>query len=379
MFAEEHFTNLVRTLYAAPTEPELWNEFLAELAKITKTDKIGLLSHNLARDTHTVVGRAGEGGAEAQRIYEAHYGQYDEWYLRGRDLIPGEVYVGQQIWPESTMLRSLYYNEFLRRFDMRWMATVTTASNPTLTEHLTLCRGGSQGLFEENDLRVVKAIVPHLQTALTTRRLLQSLEVRLSNLENALDLLETALVLLDASSKVVFVNRAARIILDECSALCLHGSKLAPRNAAEWATLQELFAKAILTGNGVAAHGVGAMQIFRTGRRPLNLFVSPFCCETNSALTGRPAVAVFLNDPERRPGVPSEILRVLFGLTPAETQLALHILDGYSLSDAGDLIGVGRETVKSQLRSIFQKTGTRKQGELIKLITGMSSQLPRHV
>jgi hypothetical protein len=62
MFAEGQFTNLICTLYGAPTAPELWNEFLAELAKITKTNKIGLLSHNLAHDTHTVVGRTGEGG-----------------------------------------------------------------------------------------------------------------------------------------------------------------------------------------------------------------------------------------------------------------------------------------------------------------------------
>ena len=277
------------------------------------------------------------------------------------------------------MLRSLYYNEFLRRFEMRWMVTVTTASTPTLKEHLTLCRGGSEGLFEEDDLRVVKTLVPHLQNALTTRRLLQSVEVRLSNLENALDLLQTALVLLDASKKVVFVNRAARIMLDECTALCFHGSKLVPKNAAESARLQELIAKAILTGNGMAVHGVGVMQIFRTGQRPLNLLVSPFCCETNSSLPGRAAVAVFLNDPERRPSVPSEILRVLFGLTAAETHLGLHIVGGNSLSDAADLIGVSRETVKSQLRSIFQKTGTKRQGELIKLITELSSRLPSHV
>jgi hypothetical protein len=40
---------------------------------------------------------------------------------------------------------------------------------------------------------------------------------------------------------------------------------------------------------------------------------------------------------------------------------------------------VSRETVKSQLRSIFQKTGAKRQGELIKLITELSSRLPSHV
>lgn len=74
MFSDDHIAKLVRTLYAAPATPELWNEFLAGLAKLTNTNKMGLLSHDLANDRHNVVGRTGEGGADAQRIYEAQYG-----------------------------------------------------------------------------------------------------------------------------------------------------------------------------------------------------------------------------------------------------------------------------------------------------------------
>jgi DNA-binding CsgD family transcriptional regulator len=379
VFSDDHIAKLVRTLYAAPATPELWNEFLAGLAKLTNTNKMGLLSHDLANDRHNVVGRTGEGGADAQRIYEAQYGQYDEWFLRGRNLIPGKVHTGQQIWPESHMLRSLYYNEFLRRFDMRWMVTVTTASTPTLTEHLTLCRGPSEGLFEEHDLRVVEALVPHLQTALTIRRLLQSLQTKLSNLEAALDLLETPLLLLDASKKIVFMNSAASSILDEGTGFCFAGSILGAKNASESARLQELIAKAILAGNGLWPHSLCAMQVSRTGRSPLRVLVSPFRFESPSSLPGRAAVAVFLSDPERQPSLPSEILRLLFGLSAAETQLALQVFDGFSLSDAAERNCVGRETIKSQMSSIFRKTGTRRQAELVQLMANLSSRVPRLV
>ncbi len=48
------------------------------------------------------------------------------------------------------------------------------------------------------------------------------------------------------------------------------------------------------------------------------------------------------------------------------------LLDGKSLLEAAELNNVGKETVRSQLKSIFGKTGTRRQSELI----GLLARLP---
>jgi DNA-binding CsgD family transcriptional regulator len=84
---------------------------------------------------------------------------------------------------------------------------------------------------------------------------------------------------------------------------------------------------------------------------------------------------VFVTDPEQRMATSAEILQLLFELTRAESRLAIALLDGKSLHEAAELIGVARETVRSQIKSIFQKTGTQRQGELIRLL----SQLPATV
>jgi DNA-binding CsgD family transcriptional regulator len=59
-----------------------------------------------------------------------------------------------------------------------------------------------------------------------------------------------------------------------------------------------------------------------------------------------------------------ELLQQAFGLTPAEARLALLLAKGSGVTAAAADLKIGRETARTQLRIIFQKTGTHKQAEL---------------
>jgi DNA-binding CsgD family transcriptional regulator len=57
-----------------------------------------------------------------------------------------------------------------------------------------------------------------------------------------------------------------------------------------------------------------------------------------------------------------------YHLTPAETSLALELAAGHSLSDAAQRLGIRVNTVRVQLRGIFEKTGTARQAALVRLL-----------
>ena len=59
------------------------------------------------------------------------------------------------------------------------------------------------------------------------------------------------------------------------------------------------------------------------------------------------------------------LLKNRFGLTSAEARLVLRLVSGDSLRAAAKALGVQYETVRTHLKSIFQKTGTRRQAELV--------------
>lgn len=73
---------------------------------------------------------------------------------------------------------------------------------------------------------------------------------------------------------------------------------------------------------------------------------------------------------------PPSLLQALFGLTPAESRLAQGLAEVRSLEALSEQWGVSRETLRTQLRSIFAKTGTNRQAELASILTSISLSLP---
>ncbi|KQX26332.1 hypothetical protein ASD39_03720 [Sphingomonas sp. Root50] len=63
-----------------------------------------------------------------------------------------------------------------------------------------------------------------------------------------------------------------------------------------------------------------------------------------------------------------DLLQALFDLTPSEARIAREIAQGGGVTAVAMAIGLSRETVRSHLKAIFEKTNTRRQSELTKLL-----------
>ncbi|MFB8829783.1 helix-turn-helix transcriptional regulator [Azotobacter sp. CWF10] len=72
----------------------------------------------------------------------------------------------------------------------------------------------------------------------------------------------------------------------------------------------------------------------------------------------------------------ASILVQLFKLSPAENRLAELLAQGLKPDECADALCVSINTVRSQLRAIFQKTGTSRQSELIGLIHRLAVLVP---
>jgi DNA-binding CsgD family transcriptional regulator len=87
------------------------------------------------------------------------------------------------------------------------------------------------------------------------------------------------------------------------------------------------------------------------------------------------ACAVFVQDPQFAPRVPGEALAGLFGLTPAELDVLLALAAGRSPQGVADVLGIALSTVKWHLLKIFEKTGTSRQADLVRLVVAASPQI----
>ena len=64
---------------------------------------------------------------------------------------------------------------------------------------------------------------------------------------------------------------------------------------------------------------------------------------------------------------PAAVLRKCVGLTLAECRVALLLSDGHSPKEIANTVGATDNTVRSQIKSIFSKTGVRRQSDLVRL------------
>ncbi|WP_156421122.1 helix-turn-helix transcriptional regulator [Aureimonas sp. AU20] len=58
-----------------------------------------------------------------------------------------------------------------------------------------------------------------------------------------------------------------------------------------------------------------------------------------------------------------------YKLTMAELRLAIVLREGKGLKAAARRIGVGYETVRTQMKSVFAKTGAKRQAEVISILS----------
>jgi DNA-binding CsgD family transcriptional regulator len=107
----------------------------------------------------------------------------------------------------------------------------------------------------------------------------------------------------------------------------------------------------------------------------LHVLISPVRNIAFDSATPLHAV-VFVSDPSQKVRPPADILQALFGLTPAESRLALLLCDGHAPPKIADLIGVSTNTLKTQLSSIYRKTGTSRQSQLVRLLGNLTAVGP---
>ena len=64
-----------------------------------------------------------------------------------------------------------------------------------------------------------------------------------------------------------------------------------------------------------------------------------------------------------------DVLADLFNLTPAESRLLMYLLQGLSPNQYAALKNRSQNTVRNQLKSIFEKTEVRRQSDLVSLVS----------
>jgi pimeloyl-ACP methyl ester carboxylesterase/DNA-binding CsgD family transcriptional regulator len=104
---------------------------------------------------------------------------------------------------------------------------------------------------------------------------------------------------------------------------------------------------------------------------PLSALVIPLGPSTPRGVNDKGMVAVLVAAPEMHSEIPTDTLRSFYRLTKAEARLVASLLKDPDISAIAEEFGISKHTVRNQLKSVFEKTGTHRQAELVQqVLTG---------
>lgn len=123
-----------------------------------------------------------------------------------------------------------------------------------------------------------------------------------------------------------------------------------------------------------------AMSVSRpSGQVSLGVVVEPVPSQEWAEGKGQPAAVVYIRDAAGKSLASAAAAKQLFNLTPAETALAIELANGLSLEEAAETLNIRRNTARAHLRSIFSKTGVRRQTELVRIMLNSVAALGSEV
>ncbi len=234
---------LVASLYEAAADQAQWELFLKQLTMIVKGGHAALLLLDYER-AHVNVAVSSGVAPEAQCSYDEYYSTTDEWARRSQRLIhSGWVGTGQMICPDEVLLRSEFYNDFLRKHDMFHECAGIIDQTGSSIAAITIVRPRRAGAFGEDTLQFMKFLMPHMQRAVQIHSRIADLYSRAARTELALDSISFGIVFINARGALVQLKGKDRTLgqlippvlgFIICFYIWIHLSKLALEWGSVW-------------------------------------------------------------------------------------------------------------------------------------------------
>jgi len=359
---------LLLDLYAGVRDPHRLRTFIAGLTQELGCHTAALTRRDSSLRTGSAVEAVGS-AVDAENIirYESEFvGASDNiWYERAASTMrTGAVLVGDELATPQEVRRTRYYADFLRHIDTQHSAGLCGVMEGSRVSILTLCRSAPAGAFESSQIALLRKVAPHWENA-------YALLSRFEELESSDRSSLPALVALDERFRWMSGNNSAFLLAKTGAWRGGPGQELEPVNPVSKAAWQ-VATRGLARQGAVAAmpipiYGKSGAPVGFASLRPYGRFAE-----------GQNLPHYVLTVHTISYGTTSGLLkglRAVFGLTPSEAALAAALYESGDLTEAAGSLKISVPSARTRLQAIFQKTGVRRQIDLVRMLETLSASL----
>jgi len=356
------------TALEALERPAAWGEFLDQLLAATGCRVAFLWTFYPDAPDYREQVVAGLSPAEVAE-YRRDWAGQDPW-LAAVDLhrLPvGQLVRSEHLCTDEYLDQTESYQKFYRRVGYQVGMGGRLSACPHQGTGLTIGRPRSEGRFTEEEMAWMGQLFSGLCRIAGAYDELAMLRLGVEGTRRISNRASDALLIVSAHGRVIFKNLAAEELLERRRGLRLNGGALEAEDGKAQAALRAAIQlQAGLVANTPEQPPTRLALPRAGGERPLFVIVEPARAADNPAAT--PAAGLTVIDPSNAwSGLDPAILCQAFGLSPSEARLVGQLAAGLTPREAAAELNVTLGTVRAQLHSMFTKTGTGRQAELLQL------------
>jgi DNA-binding CsgD family transcriptional regulator len=374
----ERYDSVIHLLYEAVAYPAAWANFFNALGDALEASSI----HMLAIDKQHGTLSYSDGfnlPTDGELGYIQKYGKIDPRMAAVQAKEVGQWLHCHEMFDDEFVSRDPFYQEFLIPIGKRYVSGCKLVDDARSSVVFSVLRAVGEKPLGKPEIEFLEKLTPHLARAVQMQ--IQNFVFSAKALVGhaLVNKLRQPVMLLTTDGGVVLINESASRLLASTALIKLTDGKLSlPKQVEkqfydECARLEGL-ARGERPSAAQELSSYQSLQITAptlpgmVGETLYTFFSLLVPLQVSGAFGLRPLVLLLFYHPESAPPVDSNLLGAAFNLTPAEGRVSCLLGEGLSPKEIASRLGTQHETVRKQLQSIYRKTSTNRQSELMRLM-----------
>lgn len=289
----------------------------------------------------------------------------------------GSWFHDHEVFDSRFIASSPFHQEFLIPYGGLHCSAIKIEADPETLVIFAAMRGANSPPIAGSDLSLLNRLYSHLVEAMRIHQSVRSLQLESMAGRSILDRFRQPVLLIDQQRILRFRNKAATELLDQAEVAMERSGFLrlrAPRDDRQMLVhLRELD----LARPGADCSSTIDRAVMRLQKSSDDAPVALLLPLRPGSMMGAfgdegLALGMFIDPAFRRNPDPG-VIAAVFGLTPAEARVAGALTTGRAPEELADDFGVAISTIRTQIRSLLEKTGARRQAEMVSILAGFPS------
>ena len=377
------YEELVDLIYTIPSTSKSTVQLMQQLSNLLNASLVQIIamdfehqviSHNVSAGTI-----AEEDLAAADVLYHQYPPDADPRWAEFLNTQRQGWYCSKSHINDSFIKESALYQDIILPVGVYYTHGHSIVLDESLCVALVIHTSYERGILQQHEFNFLDRLMPHLKRVVSLQRHLYQYSVQSLVGYEIINKLPQPIVLLNLSGGIAYFNHAAQQLSQHTQIFQLEKQLklIAPYNEQLKKTLSYID-KTYRQRQLNVRHRIedGVIKITDHSNESLYIFISLLIGEKEVKVFGvRPLLMLTFYYPKFHLKINMHLLHSAFNLTPAESKIAILLIDGYLIKEIAQKHHVETDTIRKQLQSIYRKTNTCGQAELIRLLLNFPKEL----